>query len=145
MNGAQNNGANTMASKKVQVECVNCNGKGKLRHFSHYANGICFWCNGSGKLWIDADTTDESEQDILRRAAYADLEKNSAYILRNTDAGYGDFYSNDLVECALRCEMLRAEIINPAYIPHECVYIVHRATGEKVTRREVVEARAATK
>lgn len=30
--------------------CPNCDGTGKLPHYSHIANGDCFACGGTGKL-----------------------------------------------------------------------------------------------
>lgn len=33
-----------------KVKCINCNGTGRLAHFAHYDNGICFACEGTGKV-----------------------------------------------------------------------------------------------
>lgn len=32
--------------------CGKCSGKGKLIAFSHYADGVCFWCDGTGKVEV---------------------------------------------------------------------------------------------
>lgn len=32
------------------VKCVNCNGAGRLAHFSHHDNGVCYACAGTGKV-----------------------------------------------------------------------------------------------
>ena len=34
----------------ITCECPNCNGTGKLSHFSHIANGDCFACGATGRL-----------------------------------------------------------------------------------------------
>ena len=42
-----------MATMQVTTEsctCPKCDGKGKLRAFSHIANGDCFLCGGSGTV-----------------------------------------------------------------------------------------------
>lgn len=31
-------------------ECGKCDGKGRIEGLSHVANGVCFWCKGTGKL-----------------------------------------------------------------------------------------------
>ena len=38
------------ADRKVRVKCHNCAGAGRIAHFSHVNNGVCFTCGGSGKL-----------------------------------------------------------------------------------------------
>jgi len=30
--------------------CGKCDGKGRIDAFSYYANGVCFWCQGAGKI-----------------------------------------------------------------------------------------------
>ncbi len=37
------------AAKKTLVTCDKCQGKGYLRGLAHYAQGVCFDCNGTGK------------------------------------------------------------------------------------------------
>jgi DnaJ-class molecular chaperone len=39
-------------SKMVTGDCAKCDGKGKIRGFSHIANGTCFTCKGSGKVTV---------------------------------------------------------------------------------------------
>lgn len=39
--------------------CSKCDGKGRIRAFSHYADGVCFWCKGAGKLPASATTPGE--------------------------------------------------------------------------------------
>lgn len=34
----------------MMVTCDNCRGKGTLHDFGHIAKGVCFKCNGSGKI-----------------------------------------------------------------------------------------------
>lgn len=33
-------------------DCAKCDGRGRIDAFSHIAQGVCFWCSGSGKLPI---------------------------------------------------------------------------------------------
>jgi hypothetical protein len=40
------------ATKKKTYLCGKCNGQRKLRGFAHVENGICFACNGSGKVTV---------------------------------------------------------------------------------------------
>lgn len=44
------------AAKKILVTCDKCNGSGYLAHFAGYADGVCFVCNGTGK--VDATLSD---------------------------------------------------------------------------------------
>lgn len=34
----------------ITCECPNCNGTGKVPHYSHIANGDCFACGATGRL-----------------------------------------------------------------------------------------------
>ena len=43
-----------MGEKKSGV-CGKCDGRGRIDAFSHYAGGVCFWCNGSGVVeWTES-------------------------------------------------------------------------------------------
>lgn len=56
--------------KKVQVECGKCNGKGNIQAFRHIEKGDCFWCNGSGKIWVaesEVVTSVEIDADLESR------------------------------------------------------------------------------
>lgn len=34
----------------TKVKCTNCSGTGRVDHFAHIANGVCFVCEGTGKV-----------------------------------------------------------------------------------------------
>ena len=38
---------------KEAIPCPKCNGTGYLECFSHYANGVCFCCNGNKTIEYD--------------------------------------------------------------------------------------------
>ena len=38
------------SAKPVTYACDRCGGNGRIDHWSHVANGVCFACGGSGKL-----------------------------------------------------------------------------------------------
>lgn len=39
----------------ISYDCHKCDGLGTLKHFSHVQSGICYDCNGTGKLSAVAD------------------------------------------------------------------------------------------
>jgi hypothetical protein len=34
----------------IKGPCAKCDGRGRIDAFAHYANGVCFWCNGTGEI-----------------------------------------------------------------------------------------------
>lgn len=48
--------AATKTTAKILTTCDRCEGKGYLAHFAGYAEGVCFVCNGTGK--VDAALSD---------------------------------------------------------------------------------------
>jgi hypothetical protein len=43
---------NATQTKKTTYACGKCEGRGFLRSFSHIANGVCFACEGTGKVTV---------------------------------------------------------------------------------------------
>jgi hypothetical protein len=41
-----------MSQQKIKVTCDKCNGTGYLSYHSNYANGVCFPCQGTGKITV---------------------------------------------------------------------------------------------
>lgn len=38
-------------SRKIQITCAKCQGRGVIARFSHQHQGVCYDCNGAGKVW----------------------------------------------------------------------------------------------
>ncbi len=59
--------------------CPRCNGNGKVSFAKHYANGVCFACNGAGKLSASAKSLSDAERTGLELAAHtAEVEARAA-------------------------------------------------------------------
>lgn len=43
---------------KIKAQCGKCSGNGYIGAFSHYAEGRCFCCNGSGAVFVDAESNE---------------------------------------------------------------------------------------
>ena len=54
-------------------KCYKCGGKGHIEVFGHYAQGVCFQCNGSGTLTVNVT---EARGDLP-----ADIKKKADFIL----------------------------------------------------------------
>ena len=128
-------------NNKIKIHCPNCGGTGYLPRCAHIADGVCFWCRGTGKLTVDAETTDATEQAAIRAAEWTRLQAESTYILE--DDFLDNWYSDDLCKIAEACEKRRAQVKNPHYDPMD-IYLIHRATGERVTRGQEAAARKET-
>ncbi len=50
MTAAETQPAPEMTTAPKSFTCGKCDGKGSLAWASHYANGVCFWCSGTGRL-----------------------------------------------------------------------------------------------
>jgi hypothetical protein len=44
-----------MTSKLTKVDCPKCSGRGHIEAFGHYAQGVCFGCNGAGTIKVDLE------------------------------------------------------------------------------------------
>ena len=56
---------------KTLYTCGKCDGRGKIQAFSHYANGDCFDCGGTGKLEGDAMSETETARHHAHLAMYS--------------------------------------------------------------------------
>ena len=73
-------------SKAIIGTCGKCNGVGSLRAYSHIANGMCFWCAGTGKCEVKAEkpavaTRKPKIVDLPSINAKAQLSKGSGDVL----------------------------------------------------------------
>lgn len=39
-----------MLTAPKSFTCGKCDGRGRIDAFGHYARGVCFWCDGTGKI-----------------------------------------------------------------------------------------------
>ena len=53
----------TKTETALFLECARCIGKGHINAYAHYANGVCFDCDGTGGTW----TTEEREERLAKR------------------------------------------------------------------------------
>lgn len=123
-------------TNKETVECPYCNGKGRLDHLTHIADGVCFTCRGTGKLEITGRASSQKVRDAIAAAKFRDAKRNSKYIL--TGDMTGDIYSDDLAHLAAICEDARSQV--KWGDPKEAVQLLHR-DGRKVTVGEVKAVR----
>jgi len=73
-------------SNLQQVECPKCSGKGHIEAFGHYAQGVCFGCNGSGTLTVDLD--------VSKAKLSADTVKKADFIMNATEDTFeGDYWT----------------------------------------------------
>jgi hypothetical protein len=47
--------ATKTSPKLIACECYKCGGSGYIPAFSGIANGVCFTCNGEGKVYLKAE------------------------------------------------------------------------------------------
>jgi hypothetical protein len=62
------------------VNCPKCDGKGYIAGLSHYANGVCFCCNGAKTVAVDVDKLQSKLSDDSRRKA--------EWIMASTESSY---------------------------------------------------------
>ena len=62
------------------VDCPKCDGKGFIPGLSHYANGVCFCCNGAKKLQVNVSKLQAKFSD--------DTRKKAEWILASTESSY---------------------------------------------------------
>lgn len=64
--------------------CGRCDGSGRIRGFSHYANGVCFACKGTGSLPVEmSEAAPKTAREIEMAAESA---RKSAWIEAQADA-----------------------------------------------------------
>ena len=74
---------------KTNIECPKCAGAGHISAFSHYANGVCFCCNGTKVVAVDLDEKKaELSEDTIKRAEW---------IINSTSASYTKLGYNTLL------------------------------------------------
>ena len=70
------------------LECGRCIGKGHINAYAHYANGVCFDCDGTGGTWTTEEREERlakrREQDRARRARKAEEKAAKADAARET-------------------------------------------------------------
>jgi DnaJ-class molecular chaperone len=78
------------------VKCTNCSGTGRVNHFAHIDNGICYACNGTGKVKANAENAGTNmnaahhildtlfEQGIFNRAQF---DANWEWCMRKNSEG----------------------------------------------------------
>lgn len=54
---------------RQNIDCPKCDGKGFIDGLSHYANGICFCCNGKKVVTVDTEKLKSKISDSSRRKA----------------------------------------------------------------------------
>ena len=64
------------------IECSKCGGKGYIAGLGHYANGVCFGCNGQKKITVNLSN--------LQNKLDADTRKKAEWILASTEASYAN-------------------------------------------------------
>lgn len=75
-------------TRDAHLTCAKCEGKGRLNWAAHYANGVCFWCKGTGKVLIqDYNALRNivgglmySVSIVLEAADRGDLERRDFYL-----------------------------------------------------------------
>ncbi len=59
---------------KITVTCDRCEGKGYINGFNHYADGVCFACEGKGKRFV-ANYVQTLTAEMIAAAEKADAEE----------------------------------------------------------------------
>lgn len=76
-----NTNAASNANASTVCECPKCGGTGYIQAFAHIQNGVCFWCEGTGRFDVHASRVEDPVASLARRYAaegqrlsYADAE-----------------------------------------------------------------------
>jgi hypothetical protein len=90
-------------------KCGNCDGRGKLSHFSHVSEGVCFACKGSGRIAVSEKdwrsikgmkAKSQALRDLLRAAAEAG-DKEAFWAIVKTLT-----YSWEMAQAWMACKRL---------------------------------------
>lgn len=57
---------------KKQIECYHCKGKGNYAGGPNSGRGICLFCNGTGKIWVNADYKGPSKTQSKKTTGFSD-------------------------------------------------------------------------
>lgn len=71
---------------KTLGNCDRCDGKGWLHGMSHYANGTCFLCRGTGRRAYTPGQVKQTAEMVARIAKHeAECEVQRAFVLAHAD------------------------------------------------------------
>lgn len=71
----------------TKVKCNNCNGTGRLAHFAHLDNGICYACEGTGKVKPGTTNASRPIDEIFTRVErMRDMVNDGLYTDAEVDA-----------------------------------------------------------
>ena len=62
------------------INCSKCDGKGYIAGLGHYANGVCFGCNGQKTVTVNVAK--------LQSKLSADTRKKAEWIMASTESSY---------------------------------------------------------
>lgn len=96
-------------TRDAHLTCGKCEGKGRLAWASHYANGVCFWCKGTGKVLIQ-------DHNALR-ALVSSLRYSVAIVLEA--ANRGDDVRRDAYLAGMVPDMLKIGTVEAKGILNE--------------------------
>ena len=80
------------------ANCAKCNGTGRLGHYGHIANGVCFDCQGTGKVsWQDrTDGTIKTSLEVFMRGGQFSYASHRATVLADDGTWGKCLICNDL-------------------------------------------------
>jgi hypothetical protein len=83
--------SNEVLEVKV-VNCWKCDGAKTISAFSHYANGVCFGCNGTGKMTVKVtkETFEQMGEGTRRKAEW---------VLKATEEQMANLSWEQMVKC----------------------------------------------
>jgi hypothetical protein len=86
----------------VPGNCTRCKGEGKIHHFKHVEDGICFACGGSGIEWFDREEFEYMEQQKQQSKKY--------YVVYHLDTNNENGYARKLFNTKKEAEEYRQSI-----------------------------------
>lgn len=74
--------------KIIEIACPNCNGKGYIPHYDYNCQGVCFKCNGTGRIEEKQYTEEElkKKEEKINNKHQASLRELRGF--KNTDTLY---------------------------------------------------------
>ena len=83
----------------IKVDCPKCGGQGTLDGYAHIQHGVCFRCNGAGKVYLT--TLPEKYHDPYIREAQEKAERKAAH-----DAAQTQYDAiADMIQAGVEMEM----------------------------------------